>query len=290
MRTIERLAAARPETDDPMDVAGADHRDRLLLSILADPAAAPSRHLPIARIAGAAAAAAVAIALITGLPSNQGAPKPDTAGSAQTAPLLLDRVKLAVAEGANGILRIESDYGNGVRWETWLDEPGQQWRSTSRTPDGHALYEHQVNEGTEGTSVVVVSHQDRAWWTYTAPEWRDSAKLYLTPEEIRTQLENGELREIARRSEADREEVLLRGDASQKAPGVYTAAIDLWIDADTYLPTRLSATLAHGRAATVTYTWLPRTEKYLRNTRVDITGGYRHLPNAPAQPGSEERG
>ena len=292
--TLERLAAARPLALDPIDVASDGAREHLLASIIAAPAQAHRRRHPVVSAAAAsaagAAAAAAAIVLAAGAPPVPERPGATTTAVAPNDPRLLDQVELAVAQGAAGILRIQSDYGNGVEWETWLDETDQRWRSTSRTPEGRLLYEHQIQGGADGTTVVVVSHQDRAWWTYTAPDWREPSKLYLTPEEIRAQLDDGTLREVPRQPDDGANELRLRGEASEKAPGVYTAAIDLWVDAQTYLPTRLRASLRGGQAATATYTWLARTQDSLDNTKLEPPANYRHLPGAPTQVEPEPRG
>jgi hypothetical protein len=280
-QTTTRLVAARPDVEcAPADVTSAQERDALLRSIMRQP---PAAHAPQRHLAPGLIAAVVLSAVIGGLlviDNDRAAREVAGPASASTpARVVLDEIDLAMTAAAEGVVHIETDFGNGVLWATWLDETTGRWRSQSRTLDGQPIYDHQVDARDDGTTVTVVSYNDRAWWSHTAPEERDQARLYLTPEEIRSQLRDGTLRELGRHGDL----IHLRGDGVRKAPATFTPTVDLWVDSTSYLPTRSTSQVDGKPAVTSTYTWLLRSDENVRQTEVVIPPSFVHLAGAPAQ-------
>ena len=275
--SLDRLASTRPKVPHPDQVVTPVEKDRLLASIIALPPerVRPEAHQVQRAIAMAAAASVAIVGLAYVTESDAGRDSP-ALPSRETLPAgTLDKIKLAVSRAEGGVVHVRSDFGNGVLWETWLDDASGRWRSVSSTPDGRLLYEHQI-DGDDG-SVIVVSHGERAWWSYQAPEMREPVKLFLTPSEIRARLDDGSLEHVGNEISDGRQLLHLRGPAQEKAPGVYTAAMDMWVDADTYLPARYVATMRNGSTMSTAYDWLPASENNVAQTTLVVPPGYRHL-------------
>ena len=283
---MTRLAAARPaiatrtnELSSPLE------RARVLESILffdaghVSPRSAPRRPrlrrslLPVA----AAVATLLAVTVATD-DSSRGGPQIGTGPSAAPAPTVVDRIELALISHHDSVVRIESDHGNGVVWETWVDSDEDRWRSLSRRADGRSLYEHEISGDDSHISAVVVNHEERTWWTYAGPGERAGVP-HPTPDEIRAHLAEGRLEEVGRTAE----EIHLRSRPVEKRADaqVLVAVGDLWVDATTFLPRRSSVT-AGGTSSTARYTWLPRTEESVASTRLTVPPGYRQLDHPPA--------
>lgn len=289
---LERLAAARPapRTDA---VAPTVEREALIRSILADKPELVSGGVSArqtARLAGIgmAALAATAVAVIAaGGPPVDSPAVPSTA-SPGSRPMVLERVELAMASAELMVVHVRTDFDNGVLWETWLDQASATWHSASRKPDGTPLYAHRVRPGEGGVEVTVVSHVDRAWWTYQAPDERGEPNLHPTPQDIRAQLADGTLVDAGRELIDGVEAIRLHGEAKEKAPGVYVAGGDLWVNPTTYLPLRHHAIGRNGRAIASDYRWLPRTADHLRHVDLSVPTNYAHLAAPPITPGEQE--
>jgi hypothetical protein len=277
--SLDRLVAARPDHAlAPSDVTTSAEREAMLRSIVAEPrgTAPPRRHHFTATVIGAAAVATLigGVLLVDTGVAPSGVDRPS---SSAMQPVVLEHIELAVASGSRGVVHIETDFGNDVTWTTWLDETTGRWRSESRTIGGQPLYGHQVDVGDGGTTVVVVSYGDHAWWTYTAPDERSEARLYLTPDEIRAQLRDGTLHELGREGG----QIHLRADAATKAPGSFTPVVDLWVDSTSYLPTRSTSQIEGSPPVSATYRWLPRSDDNVRQTELVIPETFVQLPAAP---------
>lgn len=283
--TLDRLASARPRVPRPDDVLGPGERDRLLRSITASPPERLRVGHPVRSGIAMAAAVSVAIVGLASLTASDADRQPRTSPSDESvATGTLERIKLAVSRAEGGVVHVRSDFGNGVLWETWLDDDSGRWRSASSTPDGRLLYEHQV-DGDNGT-VIVVSHTERAWWSYQAPEMRGQAKLFLTPEEIRARLNEGSLEQAGEETTGGRRLLRLRGAAQEKAAGVYTAAIDLWVDGETYLPARYVASTPNGSTMSAAYEWLPASDDNVAQATLVVPPEYRRLTQPSDAPPS----
>jgi hypothetical protein len=289
MTDLDRLAAAHPDLPSPSAVTGADEREALLQAILSDVRLGrrTDSHRVRTALVGAAAASTLVVGLVTLGPDNT---VPRDAGRAVPSPspprVVLDHIELAVASAAHGVVHIETDFGNGVLWAIWVDETTGRWRSQSRTVAGEPIFDHQVDSSSQGTNVIVVSYADHAWWAYTAPDERSEAQLFLTPDQIRSQLRDGAMRQV----DESRTEIHLRAGPVQKTPTTFTPTVDLWVDASTHLPTRSSAHIEGKPTTTSTYTWLPRSDDNLRNTEVTIPDTFTKLPGAPETVGEAGRG
>lgn len=295
---LGRLAEARPEAAArTAELVTADERDAVLQAIFlaeAVPAAptAPARRRRRMRVATALAAPALAglvvVALVwAGAPSADGPSRPAVPGESAGENVVLDRVRLAVAAADDLVLHMKSDHGNGVLWEAWHDTVDRHSRSTSLTLAGAPMYDHELRTGAEGTTVKVVSHGDRAWWTYVAPQERDGYRstLGLLAEDIRAQLADGTLEEIGPETLDGRDVLHLRWVPESK-PGFLTVPGDMWVDVTTYLPVRsVNRWGVNGEKATRSdYEWLPRSAATLARLTAPVPAGFVQRSAAPTDP------
>jgi hypothetical protein len=295
---VRRLADARPEAAGrTAELVGPDERDAVLRSIfLADDVpvdAPPAQVRRRVRLATALAAPAlvgiVVVALLwAGTPSADRAPSPGTTTAPAAAPVVLDRVRLAVAEADDLILHMKSDHGNGVLWEMWHDVVERRSRSTSTTPAGRPIYDHELRAlDTDRLTVKVVSYGDRAWWTYVTPAERDGAKVAhgLSAADIRAQLADGTMEEIGPEALDGREVLHLRWMPHSK-PGFVTVPGDMWVDAVTYLPVRsVNHWGIKGEKSTRSeYEWLPRSASSTANLIAPVPAGFVQRAGAPDDP------
>lgn len=300
---VRRLADARPEAAGrTRDLVGPDERNAVLRSILlaADPplaAASPARPRRRVRlataVAGPALAGLVVVALVwagtpaTNRPSRTSGPtKPGATAAGE--PVTLDRVRLAVTQADDLILHMKSDHGNGVLWETWHDVAEGRSRSTSTTPGGRPIYDHELRAmGTDQLTVKVVGYDVRAWWTYVTPPERDGAKVTYGPSaaDIKSQLAEGTMERIGPGTLDGRDVLHLRWLPHSK-PGFVTVPGEMWVDAATYLPVRsvnywgIDGT----RSTRSDYEWLPRSASSTANLTAPIPAGFVQRDGAPEDP------
>jgi hypothetical protein len=288
--SLDRLAAARPAV--PPSLLGPDERDELLDTIVRTGALSTARRtmtrLPVVAVA---LAVVVVVAVIGVMAVGTTRPRPgDTIRTTAAAPqrpaptVVLDRVRLAMAATDASVVRVDTDYDNGVLWRSWYD--GQHVRSLSTTPEGEPIYDHEMTVVDGTLQVLVVSYRDRAWWTYSAAAERGELadNGAPSPDEVRAKLDDGTLREVGRETVDGREEIHLRSLADDQGAKVI-GPTDLWVDAATYLPHRLESGQAGGRKhVRSTFTWLARTDATLADLTAPVPPGFPQLPGAP-EPG-----
>ena len=293
--TLDRLAALAPVTaDDTHDVMPLADRRALLARLLADETVAAGREHPSTRLrslrwrVAASVAAGVAFAMIgvSALDTDHARPGGMTAapaGAAHPEAFVLDRIRLAVSDAESLILRVRTDPGTGVLWDDWFDETGGRARSTSRTPEGAPMYDHEFGQDAEGFWVRVVSHNDRAWWEYRSDRLLTHG---WSAADIRKHLDAGTLEQVSQGDGGGRGELQLRWAPEEAPDGVRLQPGDLWVDADTYLPLR-SVVHDRGRTMTMQFDWLERTPEHLAGLDAPVPGSYRKLPGAPEAPAGE---
>lgn len=292
---LRRLAEARPDiAERTRDLVGPAERETLLASILAtEEAAVPSPAQRRARLATAMAApalvgAAVVAVVVAGTPSADVPAPVDGPATTAAAPVVLNKVRLAVAAADELILHMRSDHGNGVLWESWHDTVDQTSRMTSLTMAGRPIYDHELREGLgDMMTVRVVSYNDRAWWTYTTSPGRGDTKNVegLLPDDIRSQLADGTLEEIGPATLDGREVLHLKWTPRSK-PGFVTRPGDMWVDASTYLPVRsVNRWGVNGEKSTRSeYEWFPRSAENLAKLTAPVPPGFVQRAGAPEEP------
>ncbi|MDQ1439384.1 MAG: hypothetical protein QOK43_3013 [Acidimicrobiaceae bacterium] len=307
---MDRLTQARPALAERTEqVVGARERDELLASLLADEASVAVGHdrdrsrgrgrsrrrrVAAASLAPVLTAAAVVGLLWAGLPSSSSnSPHSTTSGSAAAPvgepPLVLERVRLAMAGAADDVLHVVGDFGNGVRWDSWHDPVNRRERFRSSTLAGVPIYDHELTAQGDHVVVRVVSFNDRAWWTYNTEPGRESEMTFTggpTAADIRAQLDDGTLQEVAHETLDGRAVLRLRWLPPTK-PGLITTPGDLWVDVATNLPVRSVSHQANKAQSDVRsdFEWLPRSAASEAQLAVAVPAGFVHLAEAPAATG-----
>ena len=295
--TLERLAKLAPATEeDAMAAVSSEQRERLLRAIVSsDPsssevAARPMRRARVpARALSVAAGIALAVAAVAVIDPGEQAPgrTSDAVEATPSRAIVLDRIRLAVASADELILHVRTDHGIGVMWDNWFDATTGRARSTSSTPRGAPMYDHEFGHDENGSWVRVVSHGERAWWEYRSDRFPAHG---WSAEDIRKHLDEGTLVEVAREESAGRPEIRLRWAPENAPDGIRLQPGDLWVDASTYLPSRSTAN-DRGRTVTMQFEWLERSSENLRFLDAPVPDGFRQLDGAPADPpGTPGRG
>jgi hypothetical protein len=149
---------------------------------------------------------------------------------------------------------------DGQTLEQWRDPASSRWRVNETAPDGKPRRAMLVTGPDDGTrTVLTVDYADRAWWTYRLdqpdlPSEGSWIPMSDGPVDIRNTLRRLSMHVAGTERVDGRDTVHLAG---QKPTG-RGIAIDIWVDAATYLPVRM-AVVSPDMSLTSRYTWLPRT-------------------------------
>jgi len=269
---LDRLANARPAEVVVTD----SERESMLNSIVAEAVSSPrtGRRLAWRAAAAAAVAAAVTVAVSTQIVDGSPTPARSTHALRTTT---LDSIRLAVSRSSEYVLRVRTDFHNGVLWDAWFDEATQRARTRSTTPNGLPIYDHQMSWDGEHGTVRVVSYADHAWWEYDVPDGRAVASQVPTPDEVRARVDDGSLREVGREGQLVHLHADAVSTAERRAP-----AFDLWVDGNSYLPVRLETSEPSRRTSISTFEWLPRTQANIAELNAPVPAGFERLSGAPA--------
>jgi len=209
-----------------------------------------------------------------------------------TAAYVASRAETAI-DASNAVLYTRSTHGNGVTWKMWTDRRTGDNLGVSYDKAGNPLTATLVPG--KGGSVTVVDYQTTSWWTYVpvtdpqhAPRLDPKAKrvnldAFDTPAQIRAALADGDLTLVGQQRLSGRNTVHVTHTFDK---GGLRLAMDMWIDATSYLPVRTayqSPQLAKGQRSVSDLTWLPRTETNLAKLSLRIPTGFRHLSGPPKE-------
>jgi hypothetical protein len=262
--------------------------------IHADPGLLHSLHRRHARRAAAggialavpALAAAVALAVVaTG--SAVGHPPAATGSAAarsQQPPVrdvayVTARTRTALANASNYILRSELTPAAGYRDVSLVDMKTGRTRFDSYGPHGPANSITETGPVETNPTVLVVDYPNKAWWTYRMtppPNVPQSARrLQIAPLQSPTEIADA----IAQGTAQIVGEQTLNGHHALhlRVTGVaeLRTTIDVWVDAQTYLLYRLSATKS-GRTSTSDFEWLTRTAANVAALDLVPPAGFTH--------------
>jgi hypothetical protein len=200
------------------------------------------------------AAAAVAVVAIVAAPTQ---PNP------RNAAYVADHTLAALDAAADRVAHIQGAIG-GQTLEQWRDPTGSRWRVDEIGPDGKPRRAMLVTGPDDGTrTVLTVDYTDRAWWTYRLDQPEvpsDVSWIAMSdgPEDIQDTLRRLSLHLVGT-ERVDGQDTIHLGGPKPTGRGI---AVDIWVDATTYLPVRI-AFVSPDLSVTSRYTWLPRTPQNL---------------------------
>jgi hypothetical protein len=203
------------------------------------------------------AAAAVAVVAVVAAPTQPTQP------NLRNAAYVADHAVAALDAASDRVAHIRGAIGERTL-EQWRDPAGSRWRADETGPDGKPRRAMLVTGPDDGTrTVLVVDYAERAWWTYRLdqPEepgevWRHAASD--GPVDIQNLLRRLSLHVVGT-ERVDGQDTVHLGGPKPTGEGI---AIDIWVDAATYLPVRI-AFVSPDLSVTSRYTWLPRTPENL---------------------------
>ncbi|MFG2038454.1 hypothetical protein [Dactylosporangium sp. NPDC048998] len=165
-----------------------------------------------------------------------------------------------------------------VRDEFRIDVATQRSRADSTGPAGPMSSVITSGPITQAQDVLVIDYREKAWWTYrsTPPTGLPADALkgdpYQDPQQIRALLDASSLRLVGRERVAGHDTYHIQATG---LPAELRASQDLWVDAETYLPYRVTSAKG-GRSATIDYEWLPRTPENLAPLDLRPPTGFTH--------------
>jgi hypothetical protein len=265
MLTEDQVAARlHADVDDiqaPMDLAAAVRR----------------RHTRRARALMTMTAVPVAVAVVT-VVALVAAPPQRTQPNLRNAAYVADHTVAALDTASERVVHIQGAI-SGRTLEQWRDPTGSRWRVDETGPDGRARRAMVVTGPDNGTrTVLTVDYTDRAWWTYRLAQpgmpsdvwW---IAMFDGPDDIKDALRLWSLHLVGTERVNGQDTVHL-GGAKPTGRGI---AIDIWVDAATYLPVRI-AIVSPDMSVTSQYTWLPRTPQNLAPFDLKPPAGFTQRP------------
>jgi hypothetical protein len=193
----------------------------------------------------------------------------------------------ALAKAADYVLETRSAPKAGILDVNRVDRKSGRSRFDSSGPGGKMNSIATVGQPAGGQSVLVVDYPARAWWTYTLPPAPSvpagslKAGTFEDPAEIADAIAKGQLEILGTEQLDGRRTLHLRVDEIKGSPPI---RLDLWVDAESYLPYR-SITVKTGRSWTTDYGWLPRTDTNLAALDLAPPAGFTHR-DEPVSPKS----
>jgi hypothetical protein len=250
------------------------------------------RHMVAVRTAMVTPAAAAAVAVGAAALSPGSAVRPSASASVSSggaaatgttdlrdAVAVSARTATALADVDRYVIRTRT-VSSGSATDSLVDRATGRTRLDTYDPAGARLESIGITSTSDGgLRAVVVEYRDRAWWTWSSgPEPGQPAARtvglprYADPVEIRKALHDGTIRMLGEETLNGRHALHLRLTFPPK--GTMTAVLDLWVDAESYLPYRATTTTTgtkerdRSSGHTVDYTWLARTPAHLARLTV----------------------
>jgi hypothetical protein len=277
----DRLHAEVADITPPPDLLSTLHRRQ-------------ARRVWVVRGAAASSLAATAgvIALVL---AGAGPPSASTAGGGtptaaassrvETVAFVTEQATAALARSDQFVEETDTTDNAGYHTVFWSDTAGKRDRS-SFDFKGQPASDTATSTASGTTTVLVVDHPSRSWWTYQTdarpPKRFGKEILNLSdPDGIRDAIADGGLKLLGHDQTDGRDTLHVRLDVRiRKQVDTY---VDMWVDAASYLPVK-SVLTSPDYSATTTYTWLPRTANNLANLDLVPPAGYTHRAGPPDGP------
>lgn len=214
------------------------------------------------------AAAAVAVVAVVAAPNQPTAP------DVRNAAYVTDHAIAALDAASRKVVHIRGAI-SGQTLEQWRDPAGSRWRVDELGPDGRLRRAMLVNGPDDGTrTVLTVDYTGRAWWTYRLEQPdvpSDVSWIAMSdgPDDIRDTLRQFSMH-VAGTERVDGHDAVHLSGPKPTGRGI---AIDIWVDAATYLPVRI-AIVSPDMSVTSQYTWLPRTAENLTPFDLKAPAGF----------------
>jgi hypothetical protein len=200
------------------------------------------------------AAATVAVVALTAAPTQP---------NLRNAAYVTGHTVAALDAASARVMHVQGAIG-GQTLEQWRDPAGARWLVDEIGPDGKPRRAMLVTGPDDGARTVrTVDYTGRAWWTYRLEQPAEPSDVSWIatldgPDDIQDALRLWSLHVVGTERVDGRDTVHL-GGAEPTGRGI---AIDIWVDAATYLPVRI-AIVSPDLSVTSRYTWLPRTPQNL---------------------------
>jgi hypothetical protein len=226
------------------------------------------------------AATAATIAFATaGAGPPQSTPEATSPARIETVAYVTGKADAALAHADQFLERTETA-SDGYRFVAWYDTATSRYRANAYH-DGRPDHDVAISVTPSGVgTVLVVDHPSRSWWRYEKPGRPTTSsggkRLAdpLDPESIRAAISAGNLEILGHDQVDGRDTLHLRWTPPRKP---VPSPMDLWVDATSYLPCRMTM-----GTATTTFAWLPRTAENLTNLDLVPPAGYTQRPDPAA--------
>jgi len=230
------------------------------------------------------AAAVVAAVALAAAPNQPNQPNQSTRPNLQNAAYVTDQAVAALDAASGKVMQLRgaiSEKTTGSKTlEQWRDPGSSRWLVDEIGPGGTPRRAMLVNGPDDGTrTVLTVDYVDRAWSTYRLAQpgvpsdvwWID---MFDGPNDIRDALRLWSLHVVGTERLNGQDTVHL-GGAKPTGNGI---AIDIWVDAATYLPVRITVA-SPDLSVTSQYTWTPRTPEALKVFDLKPPPGFTKRPH-----------
>jgi hypothetical protein len=238
------------------------------------------------------AATAGVLALVL---AGAGPPSPaTTAGGtpkAETVAFVAQQATAALARTDQFVEKTETGSPAGDHYVTWIDAATRRDRSNA-FHQGRPATDIAMSTAPSGTTTVtVVDHASRAWWSYRTdyrpgkitgtPILSPKMPELSTPDGIRDAITNGGLQLLGHDQVDGRDTLHVR--LSPQVKKQVDVRLDLWVDATSYLPVKSELVTPIG-TMTMAYSWLPRTADNLAQLELVPPANYTHRAGPPDGP------
>lgn len=174
--------------------------------------------------------------------------------------------------------------------ESWIDPTSERERRDNEFFYGDV---RSFTLALDGSSGVQLIHGKKKWCTFpvvsvepltSLPEGADPALVpwvapSLDPTELRRAVDSGKLTLVGKEQLDGRQTVHLQWQHRLINPtNGPEVSMQIWVDADSYLPVRVVQKMSTVGATTSDYEWLPRTEENLAKATVSPPADYRKGP------------
>ncbi|HLT11247.1 MAG TPA: hypothetical protein VK028_10625, partial [Micromonosporaceae bacterium] len=240
-------------------------------------------------------AAAAAVAMVTtsgaGLQART-VPSPDGEVQLRNVSYVQEQTVKALSRASEYVIYEKTTYSGGY-YETWYDKAGQRYRNNTYgsvsigavdgtrvvAPDQitpgpiQLLQSHAVSGPPGDQTIITVDYQRRTWSTDHMTDTPPASAIpdITEPETIRQAVKDGTLELLGEETVDGSLAVHLRIDAVQRG-----YQVDMWVDAETFLPIKMTDTVPGEQEprVTMTYSWLPRTEENLAHLELTPPPGF----------------
>jgi hypothetical protein len=219
-------------------------------------------------------AVALVATVVTSLAVAEGGPGGRHAPPAASAPglaFVAQQTRTALAEATEYILETTADGPKGHSVDRTDLRTGQ-----GRFDIGGATPIESHGVPADQSALLIVDYRQRTWTRYQISAGERIQSLpYTEPADIAAAIDDGTLELVGTEQVDGRRMLHLRVKDATQFPLI--PDFDLWVDAETYLPYRLTSD-ASGSRYTYLYRWLPRTPENLATLDLPIPAGFTERP------------